>query len=112
MTSSGGLRYETASAAQLDVAAHEALPYPRFKTRIRNFTKPAYGPVLVADVKRPGLYTYRENMLRGYVRMQAEANGVRLSGYDSRNEEEQQIHVPARASTGYHDSTWPKGWRR
>jgi hypothetical protein len=91
------------------MGARDTLPYERFRTRLKNCTKPAFGRVLVADEKRPGLYVCRENMLRGYVRMQAEAHGIRLSGYDHRSEETQQIHVPARASTGYRGSMIPRG---
>lgn len=87
----------------------QPLSYSQFRTRLRNLTKENYGEVLVPDPKRPGLYTYRENMLRGYVRLQAEAHGIRLSGYDPSSEEEQQIHVPARASTGYRGPTVPRG---
>lgn len=84
------------------------LPYNKYSTRIRTLTRPGYGGILVHDSKRPGLYGYRENMLRGYVRMQAEAHGIRLAGYQKESEEPQRIHAPARASTGYRGPTTPR----
>jgi hypothetical protein len=50
---------------------------------------------------------YREKMLRGYVRMQAEVNGVELSG--ERPMPRQMVHVPMNARTGYRGPSLPPG---
>jgi len=59
---------------------------------------------------RPGWYTYTERMLRGYVRMQAEANGIELSG--EREAPRQMMHVPANVRTGTHGPSIPRGVRQ
>ena len=58
--------------------------------------------------KRPGWFTYSEKMLRGYVRMQAEANGIALSG--ERAAPRQRMHVP-NARSGYRGPSIPRGVR-
>ncbi|MES3574249.1 ATP-binding protein [Enterobacter cloacae] len=47
---------------------------------LRNFKSPEYGQVVIPafDGKRKGWYTFKENMLRGYIRMCAEANRIKL----------------------------------
>jgi hypothetical protein len=80
------------------------LDYDKYCTRIRNLKKPACGSILVSGNK-PGLYSYRENMLRGYVRMQAEANGITLIGETGGREDKSYMKLKdkqsAKASTGY-----------
>ncbi|EGT0675210.1 ATP-binding protein [Citrobacter braakii] len=51
-----------------------------FSRILRNFKSPDYGEVVIPafDGKRRGWYTFKENMLRGYIRMCAEANRVKL----------------------------------
>lgn len=51
----------------------------RFSQRLNTLTKPSHGSVLkkMSD-NRTGWYQFRENMLRGYVRLLAETNGVQL----------------------------------
>ncbi|WP_324028604.1 ATP-binding protein [Pantoea sp. JZ2] len=47
---------------------------------LRNFKTSEYGEVVIPAFggKRRGWYTFKENMLRGYIRMCAEANRIRL----------------------------------
>lgn len=48
---------------------------------LRNFRDPDFGQVVIPafDGKRKGWYTFKENMLRGYIRMCAEANRIKLN---------------------------------
>jgi AAA ATPase-like protein len=87
----------------------ERLDYDKYSARIRGLRKKTCGDVLVADPAKPGLYSYREKMLRGYVRMQAEAHGVELIGEQPMGGSKQVIHVPASASRGYYTSRIPEG---
>lgn len=84
------------------------LDYEKFCSRIRSLRSHTCGSVLVSENNK-GLYSYREKMLRGYVRMQAEAHGVRLMGGSAKPTEKQYMHVPARLSTGYRHPSFPKG---
>ncbi|WP_445289563.1 hypothetical protein [Variovorax atrisoli] len=61
-----------------------ALERSRFTSQLQKLKGTAYGAVLTQPEGRQGLYTYTEKMLRGYVRMQAEANGIqsKLSALD------------------------------
>ena len=47
-----------------------------FYQRLNALKKPAHGRVLIAN--RQGWYGFRENMLRGYVRLRAERAGVSI----------------------------------
>jgi hypothetical protein len=85
------------------------LDQDRYANRIRSLKKTSCGAILIPDPIVKGLYTYREKMLRGYVRMQAEANGIELIGEEAKATEKQYMHVSPRASSGYHQSTIPKG---
>lgn len=85
------------------------LDQSKYTARLRNLKKESCGAILNPDPIVKGLYAYREKMLRGYVRMQAEANGVELIGEEAKPTDKQQMHVPARASSGYRQSTIPKG---
>ena len=80
----------------------------KFSTQIRKLKGTAYGSVLVQEEDRPGWYSYREKMLRGYVRMQAEANGVELTG--ERPAPKQSMHV-GNARNGYMGASIPHGVR-
>lgn len=84
------------------------LNYETYTARIRSLKTKSNGEILVPE-NRPGLYSYREKMLRGYVRMQAEAHGIELLGEEAKPTEKQYMHTPSRASTGYHQSTLPRG---
>ncbi len=55
---------------------------------------------------RPGWYEYKEKMLRGHVRMQAEANQVALTGEQALPK--QVMHV-GNSRTGAYGPTIPKG---
>jgi len=79
----------------------------KFSERLRQLKSPAYGSVLQSVDNRVGWYTYTEKMLRGYVRMQAEASGVELSG--ERAAPRQYIHVPTNARSGYRGPSVPRG---
>lgn len=81
----------------------------RYRARIRALREPKNGAVLVDENTRKGLYRYRATMLRGYVRMQAEANSVELSGDKDTTVARQEVHVPASARRGYRGSQIPRG---
>jgi len=84
------------------------LDYDKYSTRIRSLKNTSCGAILVSENK-PGLYSYREKILRGYVRMQAEAHGIQLIG-DEPKGDKQFYRVPAKAinSKRYMSST-PRG---
>lgn len=52
----------------------------KYAEYLRKLRTVAYGSILKQVTGRNGWYEYREKMLRGYVRMQAEANEVTLNG--------------------------------
>lgn len=52
----------------------------KFTARLGNLKKKDYGEVLENPLERKGLYSYRENILRGYVAMRALESGVELQG--------------------------------
>jgi hypothetical protein len=79
----------------------------KFSDLVRKLKQPAYGELLQSVAGRPGWYTYREKMLRGYVRMCAESLGVELAGYPPRNEPRGRISV----TRAYRGSQVPKGVR-
>ncbi|HDR9017867.1 ATP-binding protein [Burkholderia multivorans] len=81
----------------------------RFSEAMRRLKSEPYGPVLEPVPQRAGWYTYKEKMLRGYVRMQAEACGIELSGETV--SQKQRMHVPASVRSGYHESRVPSGIR-
>lgn len=87
----------------------QSLSLEKFKARIRALRTPRTGEILVADSARKGLYRYRETMLRGYVRMQAEANGIELVGDKDPTVSRQEVHVPSSARSGYRGSSVPPG---
>lgn len=86
----------------------QALDRSRFASQLRKLKGAAYGAVLTQPEGRQGLYTYTEKMLRGYVRMQAEANGIALSG--ERPAPRQAMHV-GNARSGYRGPSIPRGVR-
>lgn len=73
---------------------------------LRKLKHSAHGAVLQPIARRTGLYTYTEKMLRGYVRMQAEANHVELSG--ERPAPRQTMHV-GNSRTGAYGPSIPRG---
>jgi hypothetical protein len=54
----------------------EALPIDKFRTRLYSLCDARHGAILVR--KRNSWYAFKENVLRGYVRLVAERNGVPL----------------------------------
>lgn len=54
----------------------DALPRDRFNTRINSLKKESHGGIL--DGTRTGWYSFKENVIRGYVRLRAERCGVTL----------------------------------
>jgi hypothetical protein len=86
-----------------------ALTIEKFKARIRALRTERAGSILVSEDARRGLYWYRETMLRGYVRMQAEANGIELVGDKDPTVSRQEVHVPSSARKGYRGSSVPPG---
>jgi|SRR5690554_829574 len=83
------------------------LPYDKYSSRVRNLLKPEYGEILKRG-KKQGYYHYREKMLRGYIRMQAEANRVEIISKEAEATIKNFIHVAAK-NVGYHKSMPPKG---
>lgn len=69
----------------------------------------AYGEVLQPVPNRAGWYTYTEKMVRGYVRMQAEAQGFELNG--ERPAQRQRMHIASSARSGYYGPKIPQGAR-
>ncbi|MFK4448346.1 hypothetical protein ABH944_008404 [Caballeronia udeis] len=90
------------------------LTYEKFCARVRKFRDKKFGAILVNDPGNPGLYTYREKMQRGYVRMQAEAHGIELAGEKIEQTVKQTMRVPSSLSKGYYGSKPPPGihWGR
>jgi hypothetical protein len=85
-----------------------AIDRARFSTQLRKLKTPSYGAVLQQEEGRPGWYSYREKMLRGFARMQAQANGVELTG--ERVTPRQQMHM-GNIRIGYHGPSIPFGVR-
>jgi hypothetical protein len=67
----------------------------RFKARVRVFRTERTGSILIGEDARKSLYWYRETMLRGYVRMQTEANGIELVGDKDPTVSRREVHVPS-----------------
>lgn len=88
---------------------HDMIEYKKFAVLIRELKSKKFEEILVSDPNRPGLYSYREKMLRGYVRMQAEANGVKLAGEAIDKSTKQVMYVSASVGRGYHGSKPPPG---
>lgn len=89
------------------IEGKEPLSYEKYSSRIRNLLKPEYGEILKKGQKQ-GYYHYREKMLRGYIRMQAEANRIEILSKEAEATIKNYIHVPAR-NVGYHKSMPPRG---
>ena len=56
------------------------LPRNKFTSRLSNFKKFEFGCILENVAERKGLYTYKENILRGFVAMKALEAGIELRG--------------------------------
>ena len=81
----------------------------RFSEYLRKLKLSPYGEILRSLENRKGWYYYKEKMLRGYVRMQAEANGIELGG--ELEIPVQKMYVPNNARTGYKGPSVPRGAR-
>lgn len=85
------------------------LDYEAFTAIIRKLKGKACGEILVPSrFNRRGWVSYRENVLRGYVRMQAESHGIELVG-EQADLPRQKMHAPASATRGYYGPSIPKG---
>jgi hypothetical protein len=80
----------------------------QFRYRIKKLMTRPLGPILKKDPLLKECYQYNENMLRGFVRMQAEAHGVHLYG-EQIETPRQTMYVPSRVSVGYRGPTVPAG---
>nr|WP_314621569.1 AAA family ATPase [uncultured Noviherbaspirillum sp.] len=81
----------------------------KYTATIRKLKEEPFGEILEPLRGRSGWYTYKEKMIRGYVRMQAEANGVQLLG--EREAPKQKMHLPGNAKTGFRGPSLPPGIR-
>lgn len=79
----------------------------KFSESLRRLKMDGYGAILDAVPQRQGWYTYREKMLRGFVRMQAEASGVELNGELAL--QRQRMRVAASVRSGYREARVPRG---
>lgn len=80
----------------------------RYADLLRKLKEASYGSVMIQEQGRPGWYSYREKMLRGYVRMQAQANGIELTG--EQPIPKQTMHI-GNVRSGYRGSSIPHGVR-
>ena len=86
-----------------------ALDLQKYRARIRALRENNKGAILIDEKGRNGFYRYRETMLRGYVRMQAEANGIELVGDKDPTVSRHPAHVPSSARRGYRGPQIPRG---
>lgn len=101
--------YESYKVICRKTACKDILTSTKFGEYIRKLKSAGYGSILSPINGRPGWYTYREKMLRGYVRMQAEASGIHLDG--EREAPRQKMHIPGNQRTGYRGPSIPRGVR-
>ncbi len=101
--------YEAYQVIALKREGGNELDRAKYSECVRKLKDKAYGEILEQVKGRKGWYIYREKMLRGFVRMQAEANGVQLAG--ERIAPRQKIHVPGNTRTGYYGPSIPRGVR-
>lgn len=87
----------------------EPLSKAKFNEYIRRLKQEKFGEILLPLDGRVGWYVYKEKMLRGYVRMQAEASGIELNG--EKEAPKQKMHISGNARTGYHSSNVPRNIR-
>lgn len=77
-----------------------------FKLVMAKLKSKSCGQVLVSSrFNKRGWYSYREPLLRGYVRMQAEANGIELIGETPAQKEIRRVS----GRTGYYGPAIPRG---
>lgn len=91
---------------QRDPFSTRTLDNAAFKAIIKKLKSAPCGEVLVnSRFNRRGWYSYREPVLRGYVRMQAEAHGIELIGETPATKELRRVS----GRTGYHGPSVPHG---
>ena len=56
------------------------LPRKNFSSRLLNLKKAEFGGILENSSNKKGVYSYRENILRGFIAMKALESGVELQG--------------------------------
>ena len=94
---------------QRGFGGRKALDYDGFVAVIRKLKSPSCGAILVPSrFNKKGWIAYKESVLRGYVRMQAESHGIELVG-DRAEAPKQLMHAPASATRGYFGPSIPKG---
>lgn len=81
----------------------------KFTNLIRKLKEANFGSILQSELSRAGWYSYREKMLRGYVRMQAEVSGFELTG---EREAPKQVMHASNARHGYRGPSLPTGVRQ
>lgn len=81
----------------------------KFNEHIRKLKTKSFGEILEQVTNRNGWYMYKEKMLRGYVRMQAEANGVELTG--EKAAPKQSMHIRVNVKTGTYGPSIPSNVR-
>jgi len=84
------------------------LSYSKYQSRLRNLLKDDYGSILIKG-KRQGFYHYKEKILRGYIRMQAEANRIEIMDEEAKANVENYMAIPAK-KYGYFRSGAPRGF--
>ena len=84
----------------------ELIDRARYNAQVRKLKTAGYGSVIQQEQGRRGWYSYREKMLRGYVRMQAQANGIELTG--EKPSPKQRMHI-GNARKGYRGPSLPVG---
>lgn len=98
--------------SQQHLAPRSAISYEAFTKIVRRLKDPSCGSILITtlynQVGKKGWVSYREPVLRGFVRMQAEAHGLELLG-ERPEAPRQTMHAPSSATRGYRGSTVPKG---
>jgi hypothetical protein len=80
----------------------------RFTSQLRKLKTAQYGAILQQEEGRPGWYSYREKMLRGFARMQAQASGIVLTGERAAP---RQLMNMGNVRNGYHGPSVPTGVR-
>jgi uncharacterized protein len=92
---------------QRALVGHRAVEYDA--NIIRKLKSKSCGEILIpARFNRKGWLSYKDPVLRGYVRMQAEAHGLELIG-EQIEAPKQTMHAPAGAGRGYKGPSIPKG---
>lgn len=85
----------------------DVLNYEEFTVIVRKLKSKTCGEILIpSKFDRRGWVSFKENVLRGYVRMQAESQGVELVGEP---QEEHKLKRNVSSSTKYYSSSVPSG---